>query len=128
MEVRENIYHIRTILSRESPRITTENIYIPRYGLTLDSPLERFAKASSPLWWESYNKVKHERNSHFKEANLQNALLALASLKIVILYYQQKKNNVLYEVRWAIDYDLKPESTLLRFDPRFYYSVQNLFP
>lgn len=40
----------------------------------------------SPDWWTPYNKVKHERLSNYKKANLKNTLNALAGLYILELY------------------------------------------
>ena len=41
----------------------------------------------SPDWWTPYNKVKHERLSNYKKANLKNTLNALAALYILELYF-----------------------------------------
>ena len=36
---------------------------------------------------KGYNKIKHERDKHFKEANLENAILATSGLLTGILYF-----------------------------------------
>ncbi len=41
-------------------------------------------------WWNAYNKIKHNRLSHFENANLQNCFKALASLMVLELYLSQK--------------------------------------
>ncbi len=41
----------------------------------------------SPDWWKPYNKVKHKRIDHYKEANLKNVLNALAGLYILENYF-----------------------------------------
>ena len=43
-----------------------------------------------PDWWRAYNKVKHERNSHFKEASLINTLNSTAGLFILLLLFHRK--------------------------------------
>jgi hypothetical protein len=120
---RDCITDLRTLLNTYFPEIAQENIFVPRYGLTLNTPLELFGQDKSPRWWGKYNSVKHARNTNFQDANLENALLALASLQIIILYYQREK-SVPKNFNEAIK-NLKPDSTLLRFD-RFYYKVPEL--
>jgi hypothetical protein len=44
---------------------------------------------SNPAWWRAYNRVKHERNNNFKEANLCNALTAIAGLYCLVRHLQQ---------------------------------------
>ncbi len=39
-----------------------------------------------PLWWTAYNKTKHHRNTHYQQANLKNALNAVAGLFVASLY------------------------------------------
>lgn len=48
----------------------------------------------TPFWWTAYNKVKHERTSHFKDgkanysrANQKNLIYALAALFILEMSY-----------------------------------------
>jgi hypothetical protein len=60
-------------------------VLIRRYGLTF-TPWLNWQEDKSPNWWKEYNNIKHERNSHFPEANLQNALNAMGGLFILLLY------------------------------------------
>src|SRR6267154_2595595 len=73
---RANMNEYRAVLSAELPEIITTQIFIPRYGLTL-TPWDNWAQGNNPLWWRSYNKVKHERDAYFDQATLKNALNAL---------------------------------------------------
>ncbi len=41
----------------------------------------------SPDWWTPYNKVKHQRLSNYKQANLKNTINALAGLYILEQYF-----------------------------------------
>jgi hypothetical protein len=43
----------------------------------------------NPPWWTNHNKVKHERNKYYLEANLGNVLLSAAGLLIILTYYHQ---------------------------------------
>ena len=47
-------------------------------------------KPSELLWWKAYNDVKHGRVLNFKEANLQNTLLLLATLYLFEMYLLKK--------------------------------------
>jgi hypothetical protein len=49
-------------------------------------PWNDWGSIDSPTWWKSYNKVKHYRHTCFAEANLKNALDAMAALMIIIMY------------------------------------------
>lgn len=48
---------------------------------------EQSPNYKSPDWWNPYNKVKHERIIHFKNANLKNILNALAGLFVLENYF-----------------------------------------
>jgi hypothetical protein len=119
---RENINEIRRVLMKHVPEIAKETIYVDRYCLTLDTPLENFAIGKSPRWWDSYNAVKHNRNEKFEHATLENALQALASLLIVALYYEKARKQSI-NFNEAVK-TLKPESSLLRFNPHYYDDIQ----
>lgn len=56
---------------------------IGRYKLYI-SPFKAWKNEDgNPEWWESYNKVKHNRSNEFQRANLQNALTAMCALAIM---------------------------------------------
>lgn len=40
----------------------------------------------SPLWWKDHQLIKHYRHKHFEKANLANAMFALASLFVLLMY------------------------------------------
>lgn len=44
-------------------------------------------KHKSPEWWRAYNKIKHDRANNLKKANLENVLLALASLYLIEMFF-----------------------------------------
>ena len=48
-------------------------------------------------WWDSYNKVKHNRNDYFYKANLSEVINSLGSLLIIELYLQME---VLGEIKF----------------------------
>src|SRR3989304_5354141 len=67
------------------PTISDFQILVPRFGLTLKPWDEWRAQDGVPFWWTGYNKVKHHRHSHYHEANLKNALNAVAGLFVMVL-------------------------------------------
>ena len=76
----------RAELNTAIPEIATFEVLIPRFDLTLQ-PWEKWSGDSGvPLWWTAYNKIKHDRDSQYHQANLKNALNAVAGLFVVVLY------------------------------------------
>lgn len=59
------------------------------------------SSAETPFWWTAYNKVKHERTSHYQKgktnycrANLENLISAMAALFVLeTLFIDQLNNN-----------------------------------
>lgn len=93
---REKIDDYRTCIAAHS-QIATEKVLIRRYNLDSD-PWSSWATGKNPAWWGSYNKVKHQRNVHFHEANLENCLNAIAGLFVVVLYcHKAEKSSDLLE-------------------------------
>jgi len=119
-----NINHYKAVLVRAIPDLPHTEIFVPRYGLSF-KPWLNWADDTNPEWWGSYNSVKHNRDAHFKEATLKNALNALGALLILTLHLYSRTlamppKNVL-DPKDTME-QLKPRSTLLRFHERFYYS------
>ena len=50
-------------------------------------PFANFSRGKSPGWYSAYNRVKHNREINFKEANLNNCMNAVAGI-LVLLYSQ----------------------------------------
>jgi hypothetical protein len=122
---RSRINQYKVVLLDALPDLAATHVFVPRYGLDL-KPWDNWAGPNSPLWWRSYNNVKHERDSHFNQATLKNALNALGALLILIFHHyshamapadgpplKPKKTTQ----------QLQPESTLLRLDDSFYYAT-----
>lgn len=68
-------------------------IIVFRGGMILE-PFREWASGVNPFWWQSYNRVKHHRNEHYNEANLKNAMYAVAGLFAIVLYYLQVEARV----------------------------------
>jgi hypothetical protein len=48
------------------------------------TPFNSWEKSKSPEWYQAYNKSKHNRMNYFKEANLENLLMAVSGLLILL--------------------------------------------
>ena len=81
-----NIHQIRRCLMSSIPEIVDERVYIGRYGLVFD-PLVNWRFGNVPEWWTAYNAVKHDRAQSFSDANLKNALNAVAGLLVATVFY-----------------------------------------
>jgi len=88
----ENIDAYRKTLVAKFPRFPQMEVNVPRHGLTV-CPWEAWGHDTNPDWWRSYNKVKHERNVHYKKANLENTLNAVAGLFCLVLFLYRKVNS-----------------------------------
>ena len=122
---RSNIDDYRSVLLIELPDLSTTKVVVPRYGLSF-TPWDNWASTppSNPLWWGSYNKVKHERNTHFDKATLKNALNALGALLILTYHhysYELAPPGTLRLFPKDTTDLLKPDSTLLRLEDDYYY-------
>ena len=110
-----NIDQYRTALMRHRPEIAQSQVSIPRFGLAF-SPWERWAHNANPIWWRAYNKVKHERHVHFRDANLKNSLNSVAGLFSLLLFHYRQE---------AHDGALSPDPVLFRAGAPF--QVDKLF-
>jgi hypothetical protein len=124
---RENINHYRPVLVAGLADLTVTEVFVPRYGLTL-VPWDNWAKAkkANPLWWKSYNQVKHQRDTHFAEATLKNALNALSALLVLNYHYYAHALSSTLGHRISpkeTTRELEPQSTLLRLGAEYYYGV-----
>jgi hypothetical protein len=73
------------------PKIAAFKVSLSRFGLEL-CPWEAWSRSDGvPLWWTSYNKVKHHRDEHFDGANLKHTLNAVAGLFVIVLYLYREK-------------------------------------
>lgn len=68
------------------PHIITQKVLANKIELQPFMNWKATPQFQSPDWWTPYNKVKHERLSHYKKANLKNTLNALAGLFVLEQY------------------------------------------
>jgi hypothetical protein len=120
---RGNIDQYKKVLLAGLRSLPATKVFIPRYGLDL-TPWDNWNGPTNPLWWRSYNNVKHERDAHFSEATLKNSLNALGALLILTFHhysYELAPPNTGPLPPKDTTQHLQPSSTLLRFDEDDYY-------
>jgi hypothetical protein len=82
----ENINDYRNTITVSYRKFHTIEVSLPRYGLSI-KPWEAWGNNNNPSWWKSYNEVKHQRDTYFEKACLENALLSVGGLFALVLYY-----------------------------------------
>jgi hypothetical protein len=120
----DNIDKYRAIVKEKLPLLINEEIKINRFWLVF-KPWENWNNEEiNPDWWKSYNKVKHERNIHFNNANLRNVINAVWALLIVIIYYyklsfQEEQNS---EMNFKdVTRELLSESKFVEMNSDYYH-------
>jgi len=88
---RENVDDYRACLTAHT-RIASEEVLIRRYSLAF-KPWADWTLGKNPSWWRSYNNVKHQRDTHFPEANLENCANAISGLFAIVLYCHKAENS-----------------------------------
>jgi hypothetical protein len=88
-EKADNIGKYETIIRNNHPQLFEFKLHIPRWGLEL-APWTDWAANQPPLWWTACNKVKHQRDTEYKRANLKHVLNSVGALFIVNLYFHRK--------------------------------------
>ena len=89
---RHNMDDYRACLNAHT-QISLEEVLIRRYGLSF-RPWSDWASGTNPSWWDSYNGVKHQRDSRFPEANFENCANAVSGLFTIVLYcYKAEKSG-----------------------------------
>ena len=119
----DNINEYRSLIVARYPNFSVLKIEMPEYALDFQ-PWSAWGSGTNPLWWGNYNNVKHQRNKHYREANLGNVLESAAGLLVLLIYFYQpeiySKNppfqpdfetmrvdrQYAHILRWGFDYSL----------------------
>ena len=88
---RANIDDYRMCLTAHT-QIASEQVLIRRYNLAF-KPWDDWSRGKNPTWWRSYNNVRHQRDTHFPEANLENCANAISGLFAVVLYCHKAEKS-----------------------------------
>lgn len=119
-----NINDYKNIIKANVQDFVNEEIHINRYGLSF-KPWDSWSGESNPDWWKNHNNVKHQRNKHFSEANLENTIEAVGALLItVVYYYKYALSSQLDDVKSIKEtvLELNLESSFIKMDEKYYYS------
>ncbi len=124
----KSIRHYRQMVQENFQELVNERVFIHRYGFEY-APWESWNEDVNPLWWKSYNNVKHHRYEFYSEANMENTLNALGALLIVTVYYYQlvfqdryriSGNKVILDLNKTTEL-LNPKSRLLFLKNEYYH-------
>ncbi|NMC58934.1 MAG: hypothetical protein GYA51_06075 [Candidatus Methanofastidiosa archaeon] len=119
-----NIMDIKNLITKHCKNLIVEPFYIDRYDIKRQ-PFINWKSNITLKWWDSYNNVKHNRNSNFNEANLRNVIDAMGALLISNFYYQLYSKHFYSEDGITIDRvlgELEPRSLFLRLENDYYPS------
>jgi hypothetical protein len=81
----QNMNDYRKIILMQHPSISTIEISAPKYSLTF-TPWSQWQSGRNPVWWGTYNTVKHHRDAYYADASLENALLSSSGLCVLLGY------------------------------------------
>jgi hypothetical protein len=122
----EKINKYQEIIINELPDLINETVNI---GFTFSNlqPWKSWNENLTPDWWKKHNKVKHERNIHFRKANLENSLNSMSALFICVNYYykivfsEKLGPSLKRELRFQdVTRVLKSDSGQIRFEAPYY--------
>jgi len=101
----KNINQYRQTILSKYPGIETVKVVLRRYAIEL-VPWQNWSNRN-PNWWRFYNKVKHERHLHYREANLENTMYALGALLVMVGYYygEDLANHKIYPMPDLMSFD-----------------------
>lgn len=129
-------------LEPTEPKFYEQKIFI-KISETYITPWENWNKGSSPVWWDIYNKLKHNRFEKivientkkrkmrcysYKCANQEYTVLALGGLyqTIVYTYFQLQKKNNEKETPKILTSIFAQKSKLFNMKGNFWASVTNI--
>jgi hypothetical protein len=90
-----------------SDSLKDSNVYIRQLNSDL-YPFKEWTENSAPKWWDSYNKIKHNKTEKHNNANLESALNALAGLFLLhceqidsLRYLYKYSSTSLITIQWV---------------------------
>ncbi len=105
----DGINSYRTTILKKYPNMPSVEVILPRYEISI-CPWQDWRKGANPDWWRAYNDVKHERDKHYKAANLENTISAVAGLLVVVGYLYSNE---------LLKFQLLPQPDFMRFDSKY---------
>ena len=89
----KNISKYQSILIQAFPMLPAAKVDMPRFGMSFQPWHSWTTPNTSPEWWSGNNKVKHERDENFRQANLKNVLNAISALLVLLLLLHSKDSR-----------------------------------
>jgi hypothetical protein len=81
------------VFIEKCPQFSRIPIFLPRYDLRF-TPFIEWKDKKTPVWWTANNKIKHSRDTEFRKASLENAMLAMAGLILTNIYYYLEVKDI----------------------------------
>lgn len=88
----KKINEYRPIIKNKFPKLETTKVTIEKFGIEI-LPWKEFNEDKTPIWWKSYNNIKHDRIINYNEANQKNVIYSIAGLLVLSLYLYKFVNN-----------------------------------
>ena len=107
----KRISEYRPLITGKFPNFANLRIEMPSHELDFQ-PWLSWSLGTNPLWWKTYNDVKHERSKYYRDANLGNVLESTAGLLVLLVYFHQPE---LYSKNSPIQPDFK----IMRIERRY---------
>ena len=83
---------------KEALKLDEYNLSFYRYGdLGTFSPFSTWENDEQLYWYQAYNHIKHNREKHFAEAKLFNAINAIMAYAIILIAQYGYRNNLWQE-------------------------------
>ena len=127
----DNMGEYRKCIASKNPNLSTQEINLFRYGITITPWNNVNILKSSIKWWKDYNDIKHNRLINYNLATLKNVIESCAALHCLVVNLirisEEKKVGSTIEYR-DITYDLLPEPKMFKFsDDSYYYNKLKMF-
>jgi len=85
---RPNMDDYRQSLKAQYPNLSGLKITIRPMALAI-FPWQAWDQNKNPDWWQKHQGVKHQRDQHFADANLENVPHAAAGLLVFLVYWHK---------------------------------------
>lgn len=96
-----NISKLRDVILKEFPDLVKTKARVVDMDFAF-YPFDGWNTTSRLTWWDSYNKLKHDRNNYYDLANLQLAIESVAVLKIMTMILHKYSGSWMPATGWTL--------------------------
>jgi len=96
-----NISKIRDVILSAYPNLTQTEVRVLDMNYVF-CPFLGWDQESRLNWWDTYNKLKHDRNNYFERANLQQAIYSVAVLKVMVMILRNYTKAFIPGTTWTL--------------------------